>query len=129
MAGNRDHSNIREQKGLRGPKGSSSDTDLRRESIDENLLERFDSTESLNDGELRRRTWSPAVLRKAVSVDGLNSSWRSVSEEDLRSRKSSQSIAVSIILFLSTYGIKKLLRRLNIFRFGGAGFGGEKSEV
>ena len=58
-------------------------------------LLRIDSTESLDETDMRRPTYSPAVIRRTVSMDGLNRPWRHESEEDLRSKKSSVSIAVS----------------------------------
>ncbi len=61
----------------------------------QNSLLRIDSTESLDDTDMRRPTYSPAVIRRTVSMDGLNRSWRHDSEDDVRSKKSSVSIAVS----------------------------------
>ena len=61
----------------------------------QNSLLRIDSTESLDETDMRRTTHSPAMIRRTVSMDGLNRPWRHDSEEDLRSKKSSVSIAVS----------------------------------
>ena len=58
-------------------------------------LLRIDSTESLDETDMRRPTYSPAVIRRTVSMDGLNRPWRHESNEDVRSKKSSVSIAVS----------------------------------
>ncbi|XP_028412831.1 uncharacterized protein LOC114535726 isoform X1 [Dendronephthya gigantea] len=55
-------------------------------------LPRIASTESLDDNDLRRQTYSPAVIRRTVSFDGLNRSWRHGSEEDIRSKKAFVSI-------------------------------------
>ena len=84
-----------EARRLKGPKGSGSDTKLYRESHSGDLSRGFVSTESLNDDDLRQRTWNPAILRKAVSIDGLNRSGCACPGEDWGSKKTSTSIAVS----------------------------------
>ena len=75
-------------------------------------LPRIASTESLDDNDLRRQTYSPAVIRRTVSFDGLNRSWRHGSGEDLRSKKTFVSISVSVASILhSLKGLYVIFRQ------------------
>lgn len=56
-------------------------------------LLRIDSTESLDDTDLRQPTYSTAAIRRTLSMDGLGRSWRH--DSDATNKKLSVSIAVS----------------------------------
>lgn len=58
-------------------------------------LLRIDSTESLDETDMSRPFYGPAVIRRTSSLDGLSKPWRTNGLVDAKRKKSSFSIAVS----------------------------------
>lgn len=84
---------------LRGPWGSASETDLMRKALVDELHQRFSSAESLYRAGMTGRY---RHHQRAASISGLSRSdpdWKSTSIEELRARKSSKSIEVTMFLY------------------------------
>lgn len=87
---------VPEARRLRGPWGSSSETDLMRKAMVDELHQRFSSAESLHRSGTRRR--HGGHHQRAASISGLSrgdTDWKSTSVEELKARKSSKSIELA----------------------------------
>jgi len=87
---------VPEARRLRGPWGSSSETDLMRKALVDELHQRFSSAESLHHSGTRRR--HGGHHQRAASISGLSrgdTDWKSTSVEELKARKSSKSIELA----------------------------------
>ena len=99
---------------MRGPWGSASETDLMRKALVDELHQRFSSAESLNRAGIAGRYSVPTSHHRlrAASISGLtrgDAEWKSTSIEELRARKSSKSIEVSMLILLYVKVLVSLL--------------------